>query len=144
MGYPPIRQRDLWVGKGHRDKPLWKWFQETVSALSNEQPRRLSNCTCAVTYIAEAPDCDPSAHHLELDGEHSYQNTALCRRNTRKEIGEDALICKPASSYSGYFRIQRSDFRGVSCFLLRSAVCQVGWPRGHACICSYISARGLF
>lgn len=31
-------------------------------------------------------DCDQSAQHLELDSEHSYHHTALCRRNTRKEI----------------------------------------------------------
>lgn len=127
-GYPPIGQLDPWVGKGHRDKPLWKWFQETVSALSNKQPRRQSNCTCIVTYIAEAMDCDGSAPVTELDSEHSY-HPLYCSMQEKHTKGDRKIRTHMQASFQLLRLLQNPVFlfeeHGQSCFLCRSAVCQV-------------------
>jgi hypothetical protein len=58
---------------------------------------------------------------------------------------EEQSVLLPAepSLQPRYLRIQCSDFQGhsVPCFLFRSAVCQVGWPPGHACCLSYIAPQ---
>lgn len=70
--------------------------------------------------------------HFTLDWTVSTPQQGLCAGEAHYRKQAHSL----QASYSCHVRIQCSE-QGVPCFLLRRAVCQVGWLPGHACTSSY-------
>lgn len=60
-------------------------------------------------------NCDWLAHYLGLNSERSHHQGLYVEETHKGDTESADCVCRQATDYSGYFRIQRSAFRSMVC-----------------------------
>lgn len=108
-GCPTTRLQCLWIGKRHRDEPVRRRFQGTVSTLS-----------CVNSSLST---CDRLAHHFRLDSEQLYHRDLVAQKETwRGQTHQQASCWLPVL-------LQNSVFWLVG--MLRSTVCHASYSEAQ-------------
>lgn len=105
LGLPSTRQQWPWVAKGHRDKPLWRQFQGTASALLHSS-----------NHLNRRGLWPVIGWHITLDWIVNTHTTRVSlQRMHTEETQRVQTLHRTDTSYSRFLRIQCSDFRCVVC-----------------------------
>lgn len=119
-GCPTTRLQCLWIGKRHRDEPVRRRFQGTVSTMCEQQPINLWQVSTSLQtgqWAVIPPGSSSTKGNLE-----------------RADSPAGQLLATRATAEFSVLTRGNAQKHGVPCFLFRSAACQLGWPPGHSYI----------